>query len=281
MRAPRIQHLLALGVVAAVLVVRPAAAQWSGLDRHDTSLRADFHTDFLLYTELLDLGYYQRSEIFVQGGAKSWGGYGSVAFSSLVLNDFDDIHNMGNLELGVLHDMDFPLMALTIHLGVTLPTAGLLDDTEQVANQGAPFGRLTDLVTTFEGKMALRIGLSARMPANLLYFRGDVGLDVLFTLWETEVDAGASDAAGAIFRANLGVGIRYKLLGGTLEYVAVAPATRQSVSFADQSFFHTLGLSLRLRTPWVRPYAAVVFPLDTASAGKIWVVSIGVGTRLD
>lgn len=257
---------------------RQSRAQFVSMDRQDASNRLDLQTDVLLYEELASQGFFVRNEVYVQGGGKGWGGYGRFVASSIVSYDFDDTNAIGNLELGLLHDMDFPLMAITLHLGVTLPTAGT-DADERVANEGAPFGRLTDVVTAFADKIALRIGASLRMPANLLFFRFDTGVDLLFRLEDQETDEG-TEPLGALFRANLGIGLRYRLLGASLEYAAVAPVTGGSVDFRSNSYFHTLTVGVRALTPWVQPFVGLTLPLDTESIGKIWVVAVGVGARL-
>lgn len=272
---------MVIAAVAALVLPAGALAQFSAMDRQDGSNRFDLHTDFLLYDGLIGEGFYSRTELYGQGAYKGWGGYGRIAFSSLVLSAFDDVNALGNLEVGALVQFESSLMDLVVHVGVTIPTAAS-DADSALANQGAPFGRVTDLVLAFADKLAIRVGASVVLPANLLLLRVDGGVDLLIGLGDeapaVDGDAG-TETVGALFRLNVGLGLRYRLFGATAEYSAVAAVTGGSVDFRDESYFHTFALSLRLRTDWVQPYLAATIPLDVGSIGRIWVVSTGVGAR--
>lgn len=257
-----------LALSALVLLARPARAQqFVTLDRQESGLVATLQTDLVLYdTFARDDILFVRSDLFVQGTWAGWGGYVTVPMAFVPKLD---ITTMGNMEVGALWDTELPLLSLTVRLGVTLPTANGGPD-ETLALGLAQWARVTDFLSAVPDAIAVRPGVSFRLPAGILFGRGDIGIDLQFPIGED------ASSLTTFFRANVGVGLRWEWFSSTFDYTTAAPITKGDVDFSQGTFVHSAALSVRLHFPWISPFVAVSLPLVSGVAGDIVCVAFGV-----
>jgi hypothetical protein len=243
------------------------AQQFLTLDRQEAGFVATVQTDLVLYdTFVADDVIFVRNDLYLQGGWAGWGGYVDVPMTFVPKLD---ISTIGNVEFGAMYDMELPLLSLTIRCGVTIPTASQgADDTLALAL--GQWARVTDFLSAVPNAIAVRPGVSFRLPAGILFGRGDIGVDVQVPLGDE------SSAITTFFRANVGLGVRWHWFSSTFDYTTAAPITKGDVDFGQGTFVHSAGLSLRFQLPWIAPFIGVSMPLVSGVAGDIVNVSFGV-----
>ncbi len=246
--------------ILALLVATPAAAQFVDLDPMDGSITGEVRSAVVFGgTNTATL-----SRLYLQGGAKGWGGYLAVPVVATA-----DRLDAGNLELGAILDIDGPLMSLTFRAGAVLPTAPATSTADEAAGD-AWWARVADMSVRQPDFAGLRLSGSIRLPAGLLFLRTDAGFDFTFPV--------AGGQTSAFLRANIALGLQYGLFHTTVDYATASGITVDEHKFEDASdnpINHSFGMSLRLRTPYVQPWIAGSAGLNV----KRWIVSGGVTVR--
>jgi len=205
---------------------------WSG---DATGYRLDFHGQIVTPTGL--------------------GGYGTlpVLFGSVDMgNGSESDAAVGNLELGGLYALQLPLQTVVLRGGIALPTNRSDDFGTDFAVLTNLFSDLTNLALMAPKTTTLRLSASAGGQSGLLYYRGDVGVDLF-------VDSPGNNP-DPIFHMNVAGGLDLGAAAAGLELVTLA--NTDDSTGGGESFVHTLALTGRYTQGPVRPGVAIGFPLD-------------------
>ncbi len=223
--------------------------------------------------------HYQAHAHFGSG----YGGYVTVPFSTMFASGSSAVGQaltfdsstfaFGNVELGGFAGFDLGLIALTARAGVGLPTAQS-SARAQFANGGAILaGRLTDLALTQPDTLPVRLSATARLDAAIVEVRADVGLDVLADVGD------ARDGTDTLVRANLGAALGLGLVTPSLELANLLSLSGKSALLGNRSWRGELIGGVTLNLPFVRPFVALTYPLDSA-ARRITKLGVTAGVRL-
>jgi hypothetical protein len=184
-----------------------------------------------------------------------YGGYLVVPLSYLsvdsVISADDSVMALGNLDLGGLVTRRVRGIDVLGRVGLVLPTAD--DDGIEALQVLASVPRYGDLVQRAPDSSWLRLSGSAMGTRGALFWRGDVGLDLVLD----EGDLGSGDLA-PIFRLNLAGGID---LGATDVTVELATNVGDDDSVATDNTNTTLTLGARYDAGGVQPGLALLVPL--------------------
>ena len=260
-----------------------AQAQWSSMDHQDGTIKFNYQGTFVYDEDQIDVElddgtgatdtrYFLHNDIYFQGAYKGWGGYVDIPYTVL-FSDLGVFNLLSNVEVGGLWDVAFPLLNVTLRVGVGLPT---MENTTAViqAVGTANWARMTDLALTEPDIVSTRIGGSIRLPAGILAARADVGVDLMIPIGE---GTDASDF-NTIFRFNLGAMLMWDGWGGTIEYNVATPVIANKIEFDPGGFPHALVVSIRHKTHYVDVYVSGTIPLAEGTIGGTGGVSIGVTT---
>jgi hypothetical protein len=182
-----------------------------------------------------------------------FGGYLAVPLSyldiDLPLFDPDSELSIGNIEAGGMFARWFgPNTALVIHGGIAFPTAD--DDGAGLVQAIASSPRYGDLVQRVPNSTWLRLGASPMGRSGQLFWRADVGLDLVIS------DDNNGGAISPVLRLNVGGGIDLgaaKLLAELVTNIVDNNAGDDSAS--------TLSLGARFGAGTLYPGVALVLPL--------------------
>jgi hypothetical protein len=188
-------------------------------------------------------------EYLAPGG---FGGYGSLPISYLSADDESETA-LGNIELGGLYALRAgPTSKVLLRGGVVLSTAD--DDLEGAfTNFFNITGRLTDIVDVSANTTWLRVAASPLLRQGQMFARADVGFDVAID----EPDGADIDP---LVRLNLAGGIQAGKASIAGELATVG--TTGDVADGEDRFLHTVGVSASFDAGSIRPYGALVIPLD-------------------
>ncbi|MFT5431812.1 MAG: hypothetical protein ACI9OJ_002510 [Myxococcota bacterium] len=282
-----LHHRSPVPVLAAVLFIglltsTSASAQWVTLDRFDGTVKANVSTSFIVGSEPTDSSdLVSHTDIFLQAGYADWGGY---IQAPMIASGSRGRYEFGNIEIGALYNFALPMLSVTLHGGVALPTMPSLETCPKDGDPNsrgcllsqfhndAGWARLTDTPLLVANSITNRFGASIRIPMGVLHARADVGVDILFPLEESRDPV---DDLELFFRANVGIGAKYLLFGGTFEWSIFQAIRDQSVARDDTEFAHSIAFSLRLHTKYVQPFIAGHLPLQKSVIGDIGVITMG------
>jgi hypothetical protein len=235
------------------------------LDRMDAATRLGIQVGFdkLNHVNLSD-GFVMRFEpygqyVFPNHGV---GIYGHLPIAHVFDFNGSDVTGVGNLDVGAFF---LPLhnSALILRAGVALASASTAMN-ETFANIASTYERMTDFLLIAPNYTTLRFSASTVQESEVAFFRGDFGFDLA-------IDK-PSNGRGVFVRGNLAAGVRLPAVDLAAELV--------NIGYLDGSgdiskrFMHTLAGGFRTRGPH-QFYAGMVFPLDQAARGEIWIVSLG------
>jgi hypothetical protein len=278
----RLAAALLAPLVAALGAPSLAGAQWAALDRQDGTMKANLATSLVIDTAYLDVvaddgttqsNVFILNELYLQGVYKGIGGYIAIPYAASTNGSVAN-NAMGNIELGALWDVAFPVLSLTLRGGVGIPIAGS-DEYLQTTLGVADWARIGDAALTYPDIVSTRLSGSVRVPMGILNARADVGVDLLIPIGD---GTDASDF-NTIFRFNLGLQLLWKGFGGTLEYAVSTLVVDSKVSFdAGTAFPQAFVVSLRAETRYIDIYVAGTVPLTSGFVGDVGAVSIGFTT---
>ena len=198
---------------------------------------------------------------------RAGGLYGHVPFVHRFASNADDASAMGNLELGGFF-LPTRKSEWIVRAGIAAGTAS-----ESAARAGANldsrFERLTDFVLVLPRTTALRLSGSTIQQWDKIFVRADLGIDTV--LDKPSVPANATSVFG---RGNVAVGLRAPGVDFTLELANLVLFNGDTPSGLTGHLLHTAAISVR--TPGVDQFHfGMVFPLDNAARGEVWILSLG------
>ena len=237
------------------------------LDRMDASARVGVQIGFDKIDRISPSdGFGMRYDFYGQGVLPNEivGVYGQLPFSHVFDFNGSDATGVGNFDLGAFflptHRSD-----VIIRAGLALPIASDGGDGE-AANALTTFERLTDLLLIAPSYTTLRLSVSTVDEVGTAFFRGDLGLDLAIHK--------PSGGSGVFLRANAAAGIRVPSVDLTVELVNVGVLDGNVQGGITDRFIHTAAIGLRTRGA-DQLGLGMVFPLDQATRGEIWIVSLG------
>jgi hypothetical protein len=198
---------------------------------------------------------------------KAGGFYGNLPLVHRFDFGGDDATAVGNLELGGFF-LPTRKSELILRAGLA---AGIASDSAAgaTANIASQFERLTDFVLVGPSYTTLRLSGSTVRQWDTIFLRADLGLDVV-----VDKPNAASNAASVYGRANLAAGVRAGGVDFTLELVNLAAFNGSQLDGLTNRLLHTAALGVR--TPGTDQFhLGLVFPLDEAVRGDVWIVSLG------
>jgi hypothetical protein len=183
---------------------------------------------------------------------QGFGGYLAMPVSH-VSGDEESQTEIGNVELGGLYVLPAgPATDVVLHGGITLPTAP--DDFDLLVNIIAMFPRTVDFTSNGGTITYLRLGASPLHRQGNLFVRADVGLDV--PIAEDEGVEGES-----VFHLDVAAGVQTGAVTIAGELVNVG-----SLEDSDEEWLSTLALTVAGDAGNVRPFGALVLPIDNELA---------------
>ncbi len=219
-----------------------ALAQFTAMDRADKTSRVSVRVDFSDYDEVDSL--FLRPEIYGQYVFKSgFGLYASLPLQSSI-GDQDTLVT-GNIEFGGLLVAQIEKSTFIFRLGLMLPTAPEGDE-EQLTAYGNAYARLTDVAQAMPRTKALRLAMSPIARTGIVFFRADLGLDVLMP---------KGQEAEMLLRGNLGVGLDFGEVEATAEVINVES---NSLTPGVSGAVHAMSFSLH----YGPVYASLLRPMD-------------------
>ena len=274
--------VLALGCIG--LVPQSAQAQFSTLDMQDGArFKGGAQLDFTFPSDSQTEGGLLRTNLYVGGGAGTFGGYVNLPFTTTHGTEDNELH-FGNLELGAVANIGLAMLDLTVRLGVTLPTAEK-SLSAMMINASGSYGRLTDLVQSVPGTMAVRVSISPQLELGILYARADVGFDFVIPTSDEAYEGSSGlltvkPKRADLIRLNAAIGVRLAIVGISLEFSNIGNLHAEEVQGGGDTFAHTLGIGVRLSTPIIKPYATFVMPLNDGLRGEFYVLTIGLNANI-
>jgi hypothetical protein len=180
------------------------------------------------------------------------GGYATIPVSYLSGNDESETA-IGNIELGGLYvAKGGPNTSFVVRGGLMLPTAP--DDLEGLLTNVANLvPRFTDFMGVAPEVTALRLSVSPLHRSGIFFARADAGIDIAID----EADGSDTDP---FIRLNLAAGVETSGVVFAGELVTIG--TTGEVDENEDRFFHTLAVSGGLSQGKVRPFGALIVPLD-------------------
>lgn len=259
--------MLRLATATALLAsgVAPASAQEAPAGPFPVMSTMDRVTDHTNFHGSLSVGLYDEDETGIDLGLRldlggqyvapqGWGVYGYVPISHLQLADFagDDSETaIGNIEAGGTFQLPAGQMDVILRGGISLPTGPDLDDVGFAVNASTIPARLAEFTSITGDITWLRLGGSLLHRQGNLFLRADGGLDLAIA----EADGVDADP---MVRVNLGAGVDL----GTVTLSGELVTTGTTNGDADEQFFHTLAGTVAFNGAGLRPYGALVLPLD-------------------
>jgi hypothetical protein len=180
--------------------------------------------------------------------AQGFGAYGyfPVTYAS---GESDSETEIGDIELGGLYVLPVgPTTDLLLQGGLMLPTAA--DDFDALINLIGGLPRLTDLAGSTGNVTWLAVNASPMHRQGNLFLRADVGLDLPIAE-EDGVDA------DTIIHVNVAAGVDLGTVAVAGELVNVG-----SLEDTDEEWLTTIALSVSGQAGGVRPFGALVLPVD-------------------
>lgn len=275
--APTRRYLIAALIVAGAGVTSRASALQATaaapatltLDRMDAGTRLGVQVGFDKVDRVkLSDGFLMRYELHGQAilPNRLAGLYGQLPFSHLFDFNAADATALSNLDVGVFllprHNSD-----LILRVGLALPTGS--ENLERVlTNIATSYERLTDFLLSAPNYTILRLSVSTVQDSPTIFFRADLGFDVVL---DQPTNPGAPSA---YLRANGAAGVH---LGGadlSLELVNFGSLNGTNQGDLGRRFMHTLAVGVSTHGP-DQFRAGTVFPLDENQRGKLWIISLG------
>jgi hypothetical protein len=217
----------------------------------------------------LSNGFAMRFEPYAQVmlPGRPIGVYGHLPIAHLFNFNGPDGTGLGNLELGgfflPLNNNDVILRA-----GLALATAS--DSVDGViALADTPLERLTDVLLVTPNYTTGRLSASTFQRNGDFFFRADGGFDLVIDKPST-----VANFPSVFFRANVAGGLRVQEMDLTLELVNIAPVNGSTVNGITNRFLHTLAVGVRTLGD-NQIHFGTVFPLDEATRGNWWIISLG------
>ncbi len=199
---------------------------------------------------------------------RAGGLYGRVPFVHRFASNADDAHRHGQPGAGRL---------LPSHPQVRMDRAGgdrggnrVRERPQSDRQPGQPV-RTADRLRSgpSPATTTLRLSGSTIQQWDKIFLRADVGIDAV--LDKPSVPANATSVFG---RGNVAVGLRAPGVDFTLELVNLALFNGDTPSGLTGHLLHTAAISVR--TPGVDQFHfGMVFPLDNAARGEVWILSLG------
>jgi hypothetical protein len=260
-------------------VAAPAAAQEPTTDTPFPTLATlDRQTDHTSFNSSLGMSFYGdggpdlgvRWDLYGQYvAAQGFGGYLSLPVSYASGNDESE-SGVGNLEIGGLYVA--PAGATTdviVRGGLAIDTSS---EDDAFLHLFTLVPRMTDLVTVASDMTWLRFSASPLHRQGKLFVRADVGLDIA-------VDEPEGSDIDPFFRVNLAAGVETGAVTVAGELVTIG--TTGDVDEGEDRFLHTLALSVSGAAGGVRPYGALILPVENELAEDFLDMTIGVMAGLE
>jgi hypothetical protein len=234
------------------------------LDRADANSRAGFQGG---WNKIADVGlgdaFATRLEAFGQFilPSKAGGFYGQLPLVHRFNFGAADATALGNLEVGGIV-LPYRRSDLILRAGIAAGTAS----DNLAAQDAAYYERLTDYVLTRPSTTTLRASASTLRQLDIIFLRGDLGLDVVLN----KPDADPTNVYG---RANIALGARAAGLDFTFELVNLARFNGGQGGVTNY-LMHTGALSVR--TPGVDQFhLGIVMPLDGPAFFDAFIATLG------
>lgn len=271
-----------------VLFALPAGAQTLSMDRMRGQSEFGLRMDFGFPKEDGDLSSreaYWRNELHGQIAFGGWGAYFSVPLARNITSRAgrEEFTAFGNLELGGFHTMGLGSGELVLRFGLTLPTA---DDSIGgfSTNAFSNYGRITDHINTQPNAMGARLSASPIFEFGPIFFKGDVGVDILWAVGDNAFGREEVEGFQAFFRGNIGLGANLGIVTLAIESVNLLTMADSAFAFglvnSDKSI-HTLTAGGWVNLSFVHPYVAFTVPLDDFSRERYgFVFTLGADIRI-
>jgi hypothetical protein len=245
------RKLFVVAPVVALTLAGSAAADPGTvtLDRQDAQSRVGGEISYLL-PENGDATFL-RFDIHGQYVTPSGFGFYAGVPIGFVDGEADSVTGIGNVDVGAIF---IPRLAssnvsLVLHGGITLPTAGdELDDF--IVNASTSYARVTDFILAIPEALALRVGVSPTFRSGQFFLRADGGVDISLS--------NTGETFDPVLRINAAAGIDLGKVSFSAELVNVI----FTEDFDDDQVLNMLAIGIRGAAGNVRPYGAVVIPLD-------------------
>ena len=183
---------------------------------------------------------------------QGFGGYAQLPITYLEGGD-DSETELGNVELGGVYVAGAGEgLDVVIKGGLVLPT-GPDDLNFLVTYAGAAIPRLTDLISAAPDVTALRLNGSPLYRQGTFFVRGDLGIDIVID----EADGADSDP---LIHINVAAGVQTGKV--TIAGELVTLGTTGDVDEDEGRFYHTAAATVGFDAGSVRPYGALVVPVD-------------------
>lgn len=253
-----------LFVMAPVVALAGSAAADPGtltLDRQDAQSRIGGEASYLLAEN--DDVTFLRFDVHGQYVSPSgFGFYAGLPIAYASGND-DSVTAIGNLDVGAIFvpRLEGSQLSLTLHGGLTLPTAGdNLDDF--LVNGSTAYARITDFVLAIPEGVVLRVGASPTFRSGQFFFKADGGADI--TLSNT-----GDDTFDPLFRINAAAGIDLGKVSFAGEFATVIFTEE-----LEDDVENTAAFSIRGVAGNVRPYGGVIIPIDVEGLDAAFTAGI-------
>ena len=249
------RSLLALSLAVVACGARPAAAQFTAMDRPEYRALIGGRID----NAAPDGGTSLRGEIYGQGFIRGVGVYGHLPMAHFAPDGGDDQSALGNLELGVFGKTAALGGNVILRGGFVVPTSD--GDAEAAIALGqSKWARITDRVNHMPDTSALRASISPRFGGGRFFAQADLGADLTFPPGEVE--------SAILWRANVALGLRAGPVKVTGEFINISRVDGLEKEDGD-AFYNTFVASVRHGLL----YAALTVPLDE----DVDFLAVGVG----
>jgi len=202
---------------------------------------------------------------------KTMGVYAQLPISHVFDFNGSDATGVGNLEMGGIF---LPMHSNDLILRAGLAVATSSDEGNfggVVANAGSLYERLTDFVLLVPHFTTARLSASTVQQVGQAFIRADGGFDLVLDHSSTTT---VTDVPTVFFRANVAGGIRIPDVDLVAELVNLAPVNGTVSGGITGRFLHTAAIGART-TGENQLHLGMVFPLDQAARGDVWILSIG------
>jgi hypothetical protein len=268
---------LTLGLLS---IAAPAAADDSASPGtpFPTTATLDRQTDHTSFNTAIGMSFYGdggpdlgiRWDLYGQYVApQGFGGYLTLPVS-YVSGDDESETAIGNLELGGVYVA--PAGAATdvvVRGGLVIDTSG---DEDAFINLFTLIPRMTDLPSVTTEMTWLRLSASPLHRAGKVFVRADLGLDIA-------IDEPDGSDVDPFFHINLAAGIDAGPVTVAGEIVTVG--TTGDVDEDEDRFLHTLAVSVSGAAGGVRPYGALILPVENELSEDFLDVSLALMVGLE
>jgi hypothetical protein len=246
------------------------APSFATLDRQDAATRFGVQVGFSKLDRVaIDDAFFMRFDLYGQYVIpdSKIGIYAQLPISRGFVSDTvgESTTAIGNFDVGV-YGMPTGGNDLILRAGLMLGTAS--DGANDLAtNSVTAYERLTDLPLAAPNLTMLRLSASTVQQRDMLFFRADLGLDLV-------IDQDRNSDQDIYGRLNVAGGVRLPAVDVSLELATYGVLDGPEQPSLSARFLHTGAIALRSRGTH-QFHAGFVTPLDDELRGEIWILSLG------